>query len=206
MYATTVWTTFVERCLEERVPVSRFHSLATLLYQKYRLASQDLTSALLKSQKGGVNDNDPLFVTYIGQLLQLKHINGIDLLANILRNLGSRHGIVDEATLETDGESIAFVLSPALEQSMLVMSTKLYAAQGYAGTRAEAVSLFEFLCKAMKALTSACSQGVPGDLSSWVSTIGNLFMVSTQHQTMSPILEKLLSSSTCAVFPNSVQL
>lgn len=201
-FATTTWAVFFERCLEERMSASRFASFAKLLHSKHRLTSPALIATLLKTQEGSLDQNDPLFLAYLGQLLQLGYLNTIDLLSSLLKSLESRHDIVDEVVAKSESD-LNCILSPILEQSLLVVATKSIAEKGYAQSKREALLLFKFICRSMRALTRACSplsdllkQGVPADISSWVSTTSNLLIVVTQHRANSAYLDQFLASST----------
>jgi len=206
MSATTTWTTFFGRCLEERIPASRFASFTKLLHDKHRISSLELTAAFLKSQQGNEDQNDPLVLIYLGQLLQLNYINTIDLLTSLLKSLESRHDIVDELARKPEDDVTPRITSSMLEQSLLIMGAKSLAEHGYARSNREALLLFRFICRSMRALTRACSplpemlkQGVPADISSWVSTMGNLLIVVIQHKVTSAYLDKLLASSMCII-------
>jgi len=184
------------------MPASRFASFAKLLHNKHRLASSTLIATLLKTQEGSLDQNDPLVLAYLGKLLQLKYLNTIDLLASLLKSLDARYDIADDIATKFEGDVMNCIVSPILEQSLLVLGVKSLAEQQYAQSKRDALLLFKFICSSMRALGRACSplsdilkQGVPEDISSWVSAISNLLVVVFQHKVTSAYLDEFLASS-----------
>ncbi|KAJ4294602.1 mediator complex subunit [Kalmusia sp. IMI 367209] len=76
------WALFLDKCLENRVPVDLFAAAAVLLHTRLPLPGRKVAALLVKPRLATANSVDPRVVIYVERLLALKKLDASDVLAS----------------------------------------------------------------------------------------------------------------------------
>lgn len=75
------WTVFLDRCLNQRVPVDLFDAATTQLHRKSPLPGRKLAALLLRPRVAGAISIDPRVIVFLERLLALKKVDASDVLS-----------------------------------------------------------------------------------------------------------------------------
>ncbi|KAL1612478.1 mediator complex subunit [Paraconiothyrium brasiliense] len=75
------WVLFLDKCLENRIPIDLFAAAATQLHTRSPLPGRKLAALLVKPRAAGANSVDPRVIVYAERLLALKKVDASDILS-----------------------------------------------------------------------------------------------------------------------------
>lgn len=76
------WALFLDKCLENRVPIDLFAAAATQLHTRSPLPGRKLAALLVRPRTAAANSVDPRVIVYVERLLALKKVDASDVLAS----------------------------------------------------------------------------------------------------------------------------
>ncbi|KAF2399114.1 Med5-domain-containing protein [Trichodelitschia bisporula] len=145
-----IWSSFLERCLKNRIRVDQFERLTEELYKRTPIFRRTLAELLLDCQSLTGNIVDPLLFTYCEYLLGVSRIGAADLLSALfLRSRQHANSLAAEGQLP----SKLVCSPPELDHIILDQLTRAFVSGKHPKTRGEGLSTLKVLSQWMMAIT-----------------------------------------------------
>lgn len=146
------WTVYIDRCLNQRIPVDVFDAATAQLYRKSPLPGRKLSAILLKPRSPAANNVDPRVITYLERLLALRKVDASDVLSATFYYSKDRSPKVGGDGLEEDSK---WTNAPELEEVVCHRLHKTFAAEERPLSNTEGLQTLVVVTRWMQAIVTS---------------------------------------------------